>query len=168
MKHINTRYCENTGILTLLWSTYGYFQIVRTCKSTYDISGICTPTRHTGHTHSLHITYTIDQHSLRAYFTRPIYTTCTIFTKRNLRAYNLRPHLRAQSMPENYVYNLRAQLTRTTYILVWRAHVTIDASELHVQPTCLTCACNLHLSLTRTYYTMWFGAHVFIIRISTQ
>ena len=71
-------------------------------------------------------------------------------------------------MPANYVYNLRAQLTSKTYVLVWRAHVTIDANELRVQPTCLTYAYNLRLSLARTYYTMWFGAHVFIIRISTQ
>ena len=52
--------------LTLHWSTYGYFRTVRNCKSTYDISVICTLTRHTGHTHTLHVTYTIDQHSLRA------------------------------------------------------------------------------------------------------
>ena len=63
-------------------------------------------------------------------------------------------------MPVNYVYNLRDQLTRTTYVLVWRAHVTIDASELRVQPTRLTYAYNLRLSLARTYYTTWFGAHV--------
>ena len=43
--------------------------------------------------------------------------------KHTLRAYYLRPHLRAQSMPENYVYNLRAQLMCTTYVLVWRARI---------------------------------------------
>ena len=128
--------CENTGILTLLWSTYGYFRIVRTCKITYDISGICTPTRYTSHTHTLHVTYTIEQHSLRAYFTRPIYTTRTIFTSvlyaRTIYAPTYAhnqcqlitctiyaPNLRVQStsyfsahtlqsMPENYVYNLCA------------------------------------------------------------
>ena len=71
---------ENTSILTLHWSTHGYFRTVHTCESTYDISGICTPTQHTGHTHTLYVTYTIDQQSLRAYFTGPIYTTRTRFT----------------------------------------------------------------------------------------
>ena len=53
-------WCENTGILALHWIMYGYFLTIRTCKSNYDISRICTPKQHTGHTHTLHITYTID------------------------------------------------------------------------------------------------------------
>ena len=101
--------------------------------------------------------------TLCAQFTRHVQDLQAYFTP-----YKLRPHIRAQSMPDNYVYNLRAQLTRTTYVLVWRAQVTIDVSGLCVQPTCLTYAYNLCLSLVRTYYTMWFDAHVFIIRISTQ
>ena len=57
--------------------------------------------------------------------------------KHNLRAYNLRPHLHAQSMPANYVYNLRTQLTCTTYVLVWRSHITHTTytTTLDVQPT---------------------------------
>ena len=49
-------------------------------KARTDTSGIYTPTRHTGHTHTLHVTYTIDKHSLRARFPRAIYTTRTRFT----------------------------------------------------------------------------------------
>ena len=60
-------------------------------------------------------------------------------------------------MPSNYVYNIRAQLTLTNYVLVWRAHVTIDASKLRVQPTRLTYVYNIGLSLARTYYTMWLA-----------
>ena len=104
---------------------------------------------------------------MRLLYAPNLHNTYKIY-KRTLRAYSLRTHIRAQSMPSNYVYNLRAQLTRTTYVLVWRAYVTIDVSELRVQPMRLTYAYNLRLSLVRTYYTMWFGAHVFIIRISTQ
>ena len=111
----------------------------------YNISGICTSTRHTGHTHTLHVTYTIDKHSLRARFMRTIYTICTRFTKHTLRAYNLRPQytrtiyaleLRVQSTLPTYAYNLRlslartrytynlcAKLTRTTFLLVWRARI---------------------------------------------
>ena len=35
-------------------------------------SGIYTLTQHTGHTHTLHVTYTIDKHSLRARFTHRV------------------------------------------------------------------------------------------------
>ena len=49
-------------------------------KARTDTSGIFTPTQHTGHIHTLHVTYTIDKHSLRARFPRAIYTTRTIFT----------------------------------------------------------------------------------------
>ena len=104
---------------------------------------------------------------MRLLYAPNLHDTYKIY-KRTLCAYNLRPHLRTQSMPENYVYNLRAKITRTTYILVWSAHVTIDASELCVQPTRLTYVYNIRLSLVRMYYTMWFGAHVFIISIITQ
>ena len=45
-------------------------------------------------------------------------------------------------MPADYVYNLRAQLTRTTYVLVWRARIirlslarTYYAYNLHARPT---------------------------------
>ena len=110
----------------------------------YLFSGICTPTRHTGHTHTLHVTYTIDQHILSTYFTRPIYTTRTIFTSiltrvqftppptRTINASKLRVqstcptyayNLRLSLARTRYAYNLRTQLTRTTYVLVWRARI---------------------------------------------
>ena len=140
---------------------HGYFRAVRTCKSTYGISVICTPTRHTDHTHTLHVTYTIDEHSLRAYFTRPIYTTRTIFTSilyaRTIYAPTYAHNQCQKIMCTIYAPNLRVQ--PTSYF---------GAHMLHVQPTRPTYTYNLRLSLSRTYYTTWFGAHVFIIRISTQ
>ena len=111
-------------------NTFGPYALI---KERTDTSGIYTPTRHTGHTHTLNVTYTIDQHSLQAYFTRPIYTTRTRFTKRTLRAYNLRPpptrtinasKLRVQSMRPTYAYNLRLSLARTCYAYNLRARPT--------------------------------------------
>ena len=153
--------CENTGILALHWSMYGYFLTVRTCKSTYNISGICTRTRHTFHTHTLHVTYTIYQHSLCMYFTRPIYTTRTRFTSILYVPTNYAP---------TYAHNKCQRITCTIYAPNFRVQPTsyFGAHTLRVQPTRPTYAYNLHLSLACAYYTMWFGAHVFIIRISNQ
>ena len=66
--------------------------------------------------HDTQVTHTL--YTSRTQLTSSVYApnlhdTYKIY-KHTLRAYNLRPHLRAQSMPENYVYNLCAQLTRTT------------------------------------------------------
>ena len=119
--------CENTGIFTLLLSMYGYFLNVRTCKSTYDISRICTPTRHTGHTHTLHVTYTIDQNSLRAYFTCPIYTTRTRFTS----------ILYARTIyAPTYAHNQCQQITCTIYAPNLRVQTTYQfgAHTLQLMP----------------------------------
>ena len=84
-------------------------------KARTDTSGIYAPTRHTGHTHTLHVTYTIDNHILRAQFTRPNYTICTRFTSTLYARTIYAPNLRVQYMCLNYVYNLRAHITRTIY-----------------------------------------------------
>ena len=84
-------------------------------KARTDTSGICTPTRHTGHTHNLHFTYTIDQHSLRACFTRAIYTTCTKFTSTLYACTIYSP---------KYAYNQCQKITCTAY-----------APNLRIQPT---------------------------------
>ena len=119
--------------------TSGPYALVKARK---DTSGIYTPTRHTGHTHTLHVTYTIDKHSLRARFPRAIHTTRTRFTNTLYARTIYAPHLRVQSTRPNYVYNLRAQLTRTIYVLVWRARIirlsfarTCYAYNLHARPT---------------------------------
>ena len=132
-------------------------------KARTDTSGIYTPARHTGHTHTLHVTYTIDKHSLRARFPRAIYTARTSFTitlyARTIHA----PYIRVQSMLPNYVYNLRAQLTRTIYVLVWRARIirlslahTCYALISRIQPARPTYTIRhvIRLSLARTYYTL--------------
>ena len=156
-------YCEDTGILILHWITYGYFRTVPTSKSTYGyFRNLHTHTTHRSHAH-----FTRHVHDWQSQFTRPVSTrnlhdTHKIY-KYTLRAYNLRSHLHVQSMCPNYVYNLRAQLTRTIYVLVWSAHIirlslarTCYALILHVQPTRLTYTiCHvIRLSLARTYYTL--------------
>ena len=88
-------------------------------KARTDTSGIYTPTRHTGHMHTLHVTYTIDKNSLRARFTRTIYAhnlhdTYTIYKHTYARTIYA-PDLRVQSTRPTYAYNLRARLTRTIY-----------------------------------------------------
>ena len=84
-------------------------------KARTDTSGIYTPTRHTGHTHTLHGTYTVDKHSLRARFTRTIYMIRTQFTSTLYARTIYAPDLRVQSTCPNYVYNLRAHLMCTIY-----------------------------------------------------
>ena len=132
-------------------------------KSRTDTSGICTPTQHIGHTHTLHVTYMIDKHSLRARFPRAIYTTRTRFTSTLYARTIYAPHLRVQSTPPNYVYNLHAQLTRTIYVLVWCARIirlilahTCYTLILCVQPTRPTYKIRhvIRLSLACTYYTL--------------
>ena len=126
-------------------------------KAPTDTSGICTPTQHTGHTHTLHVTYTIEKHSLCAVSTRNLHDTYKIY-KHNLRTYNLRPHLRVKSMPANYVYNIRAQLTRTTYVSFWRARI------IRLSLACTCYAYNLRARPTR--YVTWYilvGAHVLYV-----
>ena len=116
--------CEDTGILTLHWSTYGYFRTVRTRKSTYEyFLNLHTHTTHRSHAH-----FTRHVHDWQAQFTRPIYAhnlhnTYMIY-KHTLRAYNLRPwptrtiylpELRVQSTRPTYTYNIRLSLARTYY-----------------------------------------------------
>ena len=108
--------------------TSGTYALV---KARTDTSRIYTPTRHTGHTHTLHVTYRIDKDSLRAQFTRYVH--------------NLQAHfMRAQFTCPIYAYNLRARVTCTIY-----------APILRVQSMRLTYAMRhvIRLSLVRTYYT---------------
>ena len=140
--------CEDTGIFTLHWRTYGYFWTIRTRKSMYGyFRNLHTHTTHRSHTH-----FTRHIHDWQAQFTRPVSTrnlhdTYKIY-KHTLRAYNLRPHLRVQSMPSNYVYNIRAQLTRTTYVSFWRARII----RLSLACTCYT----YNLRAWPTRYVTWY------------
>ena len=95
--------------------TSGPYALVKACTGT---SGINTPTLHTGHTHTLHVTYTIGKHSLRARFTHAIYTICTRSTRTLYACTIYAPDKGVQSSRPNYVYNVRAQLTLTIYVLV--------------------------------------------------
>ena len=155
--------CEDTSILTLHWSTYGYFRTVRTRKSTYGyFRNLHTHTTHRSHAH-----FTSPVHDLQAQFTRPasarnLHDTYNIY-KHILRSYNLLPQLRAQSTPANYVYSLHTQLTRTIYVLVWRARIILISLActcyvliLRVPPTRPTYTIRhvIRLSLARTYYTL--------------
>ena len=83
----SVRISVSSPYIEVRMDTSGPYALV---KARTDTSGIYTPTRHTGHAHTLHVTYMIDKHSLRAQFTRSIYTIRTIFTS-TLYAYNLRP-----------------------------------------------------------------------------
>ena len=75
-------------------------------KASTDTSRIYTPIRHTGHTHTLHVTYMIDKHSLRALFPGAIYMTPTRFTST----------LYARTIySPTYAYNIRAQIPSTIY-----------------------------------------------------
>ena len=76
-------------------------------KERMDTSRICTPTRHTGYTHTLHVMYTIDKHSLRARFLRAIYMTRKIFTST----------LYARTIyAPTYAYNQCQRITCTIYV----------------------------------------------------
>ena len=106
--------------IELRMDTSGPYALI---KERINTSGIYTPTQHTGRTHTLHVTYTIDKHILRAQFTCAIYTIRKRFNSTLYECTIYAPNLHVQSMRPNYVYNLRAQLTRTIYVLVWRAYI---------------------------------------------
>ena len=86
------------------------------------------------HPHDTQVTRTL--HMSRTQLISTVYarTLCSQCTRH---VQDLRPHLRAQSIPANYVYNLRAQRMCTTYGLVWCKHVTRTTypPNLRVQPT---------------------------------
>ena len=102
-------------------------------KSRTDNSGICTPTQHTGHTQNLHVTYTIDNHSLRARFPHATCTTRTRFIS-TLYARTIYAPTYAYNQCQRitctiYAPNLRVQPmslfgVHVLYVLVWRAHDT--------------------------------------------
>ena len=112
MTLIAVRIPVSSPYIEVRMDTSGPYALV---KARTDTSGIFTPTRHTGHTHTLHVTYTIDKHSLRARFPRAIYTTRTRFTST----------LYARTIyAPTYAYNQCQRIT-----------CTIDAPNLRVQPT---------------------------------
>ena len=143
-------------------------------KARTDTSKIYAPSQHTGHTHTLHVTYTIDKHILRARSTRKIYTIRTQFTSTLYACTIYMPNLWIKSTRPTYAYNLHARLTRyvTSYVLVWRVRILRFSSArmcytlvLPLQSTRPTYAIRhvIRLILARTYYTSYFGTHVFII-----
>ena len=85
-------------------NTSGPYALVKARK---DNSGICTPTGHKGLTYTLHVTYTIDKHSLHTRFPCAIYTTRTISTSRI--------YARTIYAP-TYVYNQCQRITCTIYV----------------------------------------------------
>ena len=105
------------------------------------------------------LTSTVYAPVLRAEFTRYVQDLQSTLYARIIYA----PDLRVQSTPSNYVYNLRAQLTRTIYVLVWRARFihlslarTCYALILRVQSMRSTYAIRhvKRLNFVRTYYTL--------------
>ena len=119
--------------------TSGPYSLV---KARTDTSGICASTQHTGHTHTLHSTYTIEKHSLRALFTRTIYNTRTRFTS-TLSAHTIYAPTYVYNQCQRstckiYAPNLCRQPTsqfgaHILYVLVWSAYLTRTtyASNLH-------------------------------------
>ena len=82
-----------------------YFEVRMDTSGPYELVKARTIFPESAHPHDTQVTRTL--------YTSHTRLNSTVYAP-TLRAYNLHPHLHAQSMPVNYVYNLRAQLTRTT------------------------------------------------------
>ena len=109
---IRVRIPVSSPYIEVRMDTSGTYALVKACTDTSRIYG---PTLHTGHTHTLHVTYTIDKHSLCARFTRTVYTVCIRFTSTLYARTFYASNLHVQYMRLTYTNNLRARLMRTIY-----------------------------------------------------
>ena len=99
--------CEDTGILTLHWSTYGYFRTLCTRKSTYGYFRYL----HTHTTHRSHAHFTCHVNDWQAQVYVPGFRTQ--FTRY---VQDLQAHFTCvQFTPPTYVYNLCTRITCTIY-----------------------------------------------------
>ena len=71
-------------------------------KARTDTYRMYTPTQYTGHTHTLHVTYTIDKHSFCSRFTCTIYIIRTRFTSTLYARTIYAPNIHVKHMLPNY------------------------------------------------------------------